>query len=120
MREEEITRTFIPASPNWCVALYLGDSGEFSLHEILAWEVERSECDFHPSAKRHPDDRHVSVYVTPVAYGVDLHTIGNLWAVRGPNGHFEFDGDCTCATEAEAIEHCRELSDRERAQRGRA
>jgi hypothetical protein len=111
---EKYTRTVISALPGWYVALYCG--GKISLDPIVAWEVERCETQYHPSAKRHPDDRCVSRHAEPITCGGDdWHDMANQWAIKTPIGGFEIPYIASFENETELLAHFREWEEKERA-----
>ena len=105
--KSEIVRTVITAQPGWYVAIfceggeYDGKSWEdsFYLQPILAWEILR--------------DRQDASYATwPITLTGSMEKeTNNQWAVKTPDGVFEFVWSATFNTEAEALANARERHD---------
>jgi hypothetical protein len=86
--DENITRTIIPAPPDWYVALFIPEKDSLHLSPIVACEIER----------------------TPYGYPIPITLDGNmeddvtvLWAIKTPDGKYVRSGDVGYDTEAAAI-----------------
>ena len=108
--ESNTTRTIVPALAGWYVALFIeGDkaSGDhFALDSIIAWEIEREDRPYRASAGR-PGERCVSHYPMPITLEGNTNNMANQWAIKTPDGKFEFVGDQTCDNESAAVALCR-------------
>jgi hypothetical protein len=108
MSERHVTRTTVPAQPGWFVAILLDDEDHppaFAYDPIVAWEIERIEQDYHPSARR-AGERSVHHHVIPLTVDGNMETHANKWAIKRPDGMFEFLHETTCDSEAHALEYC--------------
>jgi hypothetical protein len=74
----------IAAEPGWYLAIVYKDNhldgldpeNCFSEEPIVAWEIERCEHDYHPSARRRPEERCISRHATPITLGGhDINTM---------------------------------------------
>jgi hypothetical protein len=91
---ETKTSTIIPAGPGWYVAALIeGESCEYesqlSLNPIIAWEIQRTEGPYHPSVGRPRSERCIDHHVLPLTTNGNMEHIGNLWAIKRPDGKFE-------------------------------
>jgi hypothetical protein len=104
----EITRTVIPALPQWYVAVYFAESHSFGLDPIVAWEIERERRPYHHSVGR-PGECWINHQAMPITLdGSWNEGRWNIWAVKTPDGKFDFVGDRTFEREAEALEFAKE------------
>jgi hypothetical protein len=95
--EKIYNRTVVPAPPGWYVAVLVvgGTDGKetwpdrLDLDPIIAWEIERTEQDYHPSANRPPGIRAVHHSVIPLTLEGN-HETRSDWCVKTPDGKFEF------------------------------
>jgi hypothetical protein len=114
-----ITRTIIPAQPGWYVASFIepeernGEKlpGFFWFRPIVAWEIEREDGLYDPRACRPPSERWVCHEVTPISMdgSPSDHRLANIWAIKTPDGIFDFVGDTTVDNEAEALTYAAKL-----------
>jgi hypothetical protein len=103
MSDRQVTRTTVPAQPGWFVAIFIEkDKPGFAYDPIVAWEIERVERDYHPSAHR-AGERCVTHHVIPLTTENDMENHANMWAIKRPDGKYEIPGDTTCDTEADAL-----------------
>lgn len=108
--DEKTTSTIIPAAPGWELAVYIKGGDDYvayiSCEPIIAWDIERSEGPFHPSANR-PGEHWVSREVTPITVGVPtIEHFGNIWAIKRPDGKFEQPDGATISSEEELLAAC--------------
>ena len=106
-RAKEVTRTVIPALPGWYVAIFQ-EAGEqeaekwedsFYLQPILAWETKRHD--------RQDESVFYSTWPITLQDG-NMENSTQQWAVKTPDGVFEFVACATCDTEAQALAYARE------------
>lgn len=101
------------------------DNGEkwddhFSLEPIVAWEIVREERTYYRSAGRHPSDRFVCHQTIPVTLNGNMENSLDAWAVKTPDGAFDFIADAFLPTEARALAHARAAYDRDGGRKARA
>jgi hypothetical protein len=118
MTKKTVTRTIIPASPGWQLAMfiegYTDDDGkkieaELDHAPIIAWEIERVEGEYDSRAKRPRSDTWVHRHVEPVT--VNHNGLSNWWMIKRPDGKYERLFDATYDDEASALAEFNRLAD---------
>jgi hypothetical protein len=105
--------SFIPAQPNWYVAVFIpagSETGEtwpprFDLESIIAWKIENAR--YHPRAGMASTDRIHHVSPITIAFG-DMEHCDNDWAIKTPDGRFQLLADRDFDVEAEALKYLQE------------
>jgi hypothetical protein len=110
MIKKTIERTVIKADPGWFVAVFVKEGehqGEtwdayFALDPIIAWEIERREGEYHPSAKQFGEPC-ISHEVTPITIEGNTRHCTNDWAIKRPDGRFDIPYDRSFEFERDVI-----------------
>jgi len=89
---KERSHYIVPATAGWFVAMYVGAGpdcpGCLAFEPIIAWEIERSEGPYHPSAGRRPDDLCLYHGVIPITVEGNMDNHTNPWAIKRPDGTY--------------------------------
>jgi hypothetical protein len=123
MAQESRTHTIIAARPGWYVAVFVPrektedeQADQFDLTPIVAWEIERSERPYHPSAGR-LGEKCIFHSVMPLTLDGNMDNWVVGWAVKTPDGKYNTP-DFLADTEADALSYFRreyDAKDKERA-----
>jgi hypothetical protein len=117
--DEKSTYTIIPATPGWEFAVFCGEPAILLYEPIIAWEIERHERPYDPVARRY-GEMCVNRFATPIMASGDDDNIGNLWAIKRPDGKFELPFDRTIDTEDALLTYFVEQEAKQRKQKAEA
>ena len=91
---KERTVAMLPAQPGWSVAILIeGKPPAISHHQIIAWDVVRTEEPYGRDVKRPRYETCVAHDVEPITAEGNMRHWGNRWGIKQPDGRIEFEGD---------------------------
>lgn len=106
MSKETVYAVVVPARGGYFLASFWCETetskAGFLFEEIIAWEVEREEGPYHPSAKT--PGTWLSRIVTPIIIDMSADP-GNDWAVKCPDGSFVIPADRAFENERDCLDY---------------
>ncbi|MEJ6845201.1 hypothetical protein V3589_03120 [Sinorhizobium fredii] len=116
---ETKTHTIIPAQAGWFVRYFIKGTKEYEAYlgyePIVAWEIERFDRPYHPSAGRPATERCVTRFAMPVLlHGGGMYA--NPYVFQDPSGMLHAEDGPTFNSDEEAIAYFEEEAIRQSGQ----